>query len=119
MINATCACFPTDRATWEYVGDVPDPQTQIEWNPYCPVHFIPSEAYSDQRACSDDCDTLHTGPCDNCASCNTGICPTHGDAEGLPNCPTHAVCPNCRGGMGHWTGERYMQTVQSRAALSS
>lgn len=47
----TCICFPTDPATWEYVGDVPNPQSQIEWNPYCPVHFIPSEAYRDQRAC--------------------------------------------------------------------
>jgi hypothetical protein len=34
----------------------------------------------------------------------------------LPECPTHAVCPSCREGDGHWTGERYMPTAQSRAA---
>jgi hypothetical protein len=34
----------------------------------------------------------------------------------LPECPTHAVCPNCREGWGHWNGERYEPTEQSRAA---
>ncbi|SNR32879.1 hypothetical protein [Blastococcus mobilis] len=34
----------------------------------------------------------------------------------LPECPTHAVCPNCREGRGHWNGERYEPTEQSREA---
>lgn len=37
----------------------------------------------------------------------------------LPDCPTHAVCPNCREGNGHWDGERWMPTEQSRAANQS
>jgi len=30
-------------------------------------------------------------------------------------CPTHAVCPPCREGWGHWDGHRYVPTIQSVA----
>lgn len=30
-------------------------------------------------------------------------------------CPTHAVCPPCREGWGHWNGHEYVPTIQSEA----
>jgi hypothetical protein len=34
----------------------------------------------------------------------------------LPECPTLAVCPSCRMGWGHWNGDRYEPTRESREA---
>lgn len=40
-----------------------------------------------------------------------------GIARTLAECPTHAVCPNCREGWGHYTpGHGYLPTVESEQA---
>jgi hypothetical protein len=38
--------------------------------------------------------------------------------EPLQPCPTHAVCPPCREGWGHWNGSEYVPTQESVAAAS-
>jgi len=38
-------------------------------------------------------------------------------APTLAPCPTHAVCPPCREGWGHWDGHKYVPTIQSAEAL--
>lgn len=45
--------------------------------------------------------------------------PHNATYNAVEGCPTHAVCPPCREGWGHWNGHEYVPTIQSETTRTA